>query len=166
MQTSSPYGRRLLTGLSLLAVLMGALGVGPAAAKAEQVVFTLVDEQAPWEFDDPCTGVAVHGIGIENGIVRLTDLGDKGHHVRVQVTGTAALLDSDENLVGTWTYRVVFTDQLPPDGQGAVHATASGPLTYVGGRTAILHVSHHHVFDKGDVEKFPARDTATCGGRK
>ena len=78
----------------------------------------------------------------------------------------ADLFDSDDNLVGTWTYRLAFTDQIPPDGQGATHFTASGPVTYVDGHTAILHVTHHQVFDKGDVEKFPARDTATCGGIK
>ena len=160
--------RRGLRGVIFAAVVVAALFVpaSSAAAAAEQIVFTLVDEPAPWEFDDPCTGIAVHGTGIENGIVRFTDLGDQGNHARVKVSGTADLFDSDENLVGTWTYRLVFTDQVPPDGQGAVHFTASGPVTYVGGRTAILHVFHHHVFDKGDVEKFPARDTASCGGRK
>ena len=150
----------------VVAVLMGAVGVPAAAAKAEQTVVTFVDERAPWEFEDPCTGVLVHGVGIENGVARITDLGDQGVHVRVKVSGTADLFDSDGNLVGTWTYRLIFTDQVPPDGQGAVHFTASGPVTYVGGRTAILHVFHHHVFDKGDVEKFPARDTAACGGRQ
>ncbi len=161
-----PSRRRLLTGLALVAVLMGASGVPSAAAQAEQIVFTLVDEPAPWEFEDPCTGVEVHGLGLENGTVRITDLGDQGEHVRVRVSGTADLFDSDENLVGTWTYHLVAMDQLPPDGQGATHFSASGPVTYVGGRTAILHVFHQHVFDKGDVEKFPARDTAACGGNK
>jgi hypothetical protein len=167
MHTSRPSKRRLLTCLMLVAAVWGALGVPAAAAQAEQIVFTLVDEPAPWEFEDPCTGVAVNGTGIENGIVRLTDLGDQGTHERVQVSGTADLFDSETgNLVGTWTYRLVNTDQIPPDGQGAAHFTASGPVTYVSGRTAILHVFHHHVFDKGDVEKFPARDTAACGGSK
>jgi hypothetical protein len=160
-----------LSGLLLIAALLEAPGVSPAFAQAEQVVFTLVDEPAPWEFVDPCTGVAVHGTGLENGLIRVTDttdLGDPraGTHTRVQVNGTADLFDSDDNLVGTWTYRLVNTDQIPPDLQGAVHFTASGPVTYLDGRTAILHVSHHHVFDKGDVEKFPARDTAVCGGGK
>ena len=94
------------------------------------------------------------------------DHGDQGVHVRARVSGTADLFDSDDNLVGTWTYRLAFTDQIPPDGQGATHFTTSGPVTCVDGRTAILHVFHHHVFDKGDVEKFPARDTAACGGIK
>jgi hypothetical protein len=159
--------RGLLTGL-LVAVLMGALVVPSAAAQAEQIVLTFVDEPAPWEFEDPCTGVAVHGVGIENGIVRVTELGDHGDqgvHARVKVSGTADLFDSDEKLVGRWTYRLVFTEEIPPDGQGALHFTASGPVTYVAGRTAILHVFHHVVFDKVGVEKLPARDTASCGGR-
>jgi hypothetical protein len=109
---------------------------------------------------------AFHGIGHENGVVRVTDLGDQGFHVRVKVHGVAELFDDEDNLVGTWTYHLVFTDQIPPDGQGAVHFTASGPIEYLDGRSAILHVSHHHVFDKGEMEKFPARDTATCGGKK
>ena len=154
----------LITGLVTAVAL--ALGGPATAGQAEQFVIPIVDEPAPWEFEDPCTGVALHGIGIENGSVRITDLGDQGTHLRLRVRGVADLFDSDDNLVGTWTYRLVFTDQIPPDGQGAVHATASGPVTYVGGRTAILHVFHHHVFDKGDVEKFPARDTAACGGSK
>ena len=166
MHLVRPSRGRLLTGLVLVAILIWAPGLPSAAAQADQIVVTLVDEPAPWEFEDPCTGVEVHGVGIENGTLRVTDLGDQGIHVRVRVSGTAELFDSDDNLVGTWTYRLVFTDQIPPDGQGAVHFTASGPVTYVGGRTAILHVFHHHVFDKGDVEKFPERDTAACGGRK
>ena len=137
-----------------------------AIAAAEQIVIALVDEPAPWEFDDPCTGEALHGIGIENGTVRITELGDKGHHVRLNVHGTADLFDDSEDLVGTWTYHLTFTDEFPPGGQGAVHMTASGPLVYEDGHSAIIHVAHHHVFDKGDVEKFPARDTATCGGKK
>jgi hypothetical protein len=135
-------------------------------AAAQQIVFELVDEEAPWEFDDPCTGIAVHGVGIENGIVRITELGDKGHHVRVAVTGVADLYDDEDNLVGTWTYRLRFTDQVPPGGQGAVHMTASGPVAFATGGNAILHVFHRHVFAKGDVEKFPARDTAVCDGRR
>lgn len=151
---------------TMLAALLGALSVSPAAAKAEQVVFTLVDEPAPWEFEDPCTGVDVHGEGVENGTVRITDLGDQGSHFRVRVSGAVDLFDSDDNFVGTWTYRLTATDQIPPGGQGANHFTASGPVTYVDGRSANLQVAHHHVFDKGDVEKFPARDTAVCGGQK
>ncbi len=153
----------LITGLVMAVAL--ALGGPATAAPAEQLVFTLADEPAPWEFEDPCTGVMVQGIGVENGIVRLTDLGDQGTHFRVKVTGVADLFDNRDNFVGRWTYRLVATDQIPPDGQGAVHFTASGRVAYVGGRTAILHVFHHHVFDKGEVEKFPARDTAACGGR-
>ena len=136
-----------------------------AAAGAEQIVITLVDEPVPWEFDDPCTGEAVHGLATESGVIRITELGDRGHHDRVNVEGSVVLYDADENVVGTWTYQLVFTDQFPPDGQGAVHFSASGPLAYVDGHTAIVHVFHHHVFGKGDVEK-RLRDTAVCGGRK
>ena len=160
--------RRAMQGMVLAAVVVGLLLVptSSATAAAEQIVIPLVDEPAPWEFDDPCTGNAVHGTGIENGYVRITDLGDQGHHQRAHVSGVADLFDVDENFVGTWTYRLVFTDQFPPDGQGAVHITAVGPLVYADGRVVVLHVYHHHVFAKGDIEKKPARDTATCGGPK
>ena len=164
--------RKAITGTRtrrLLCLVVAALGLGaftaPAAvgAGAEQFVITLVDEPAPWEFDDPCTGDAVHGVGLESGVLRFTDLGDRGHHLRVNVGGVADLFDSDENFVGTWTYRVRFGDQFPPDGQGAVGLIAVGPLAYADGHTAIVQVHEHEVFAKGDIlrrEFFKA----TCGG--
>ena len=78
--------------------------------------------------------------------------------------GDTSIRLSATDASGTWTYRLTFTDQIPPDGQGARNITASGPVTYVGGSTAILHVFSHVVFDKGGVEKLPPRDTASCGG--
>lgn len=147
--------------LILVGLVVPATAVG---ASAEQIVITLIDEPAPWDFDDPCTGDAVHGIGLESGVVRITELGDQGHHVRVDVRGVADLYDSDENFVGTWTYRLRFGDQFPPDGQGAVLHIAVGPLEYADGHTAIVQVHEHAVFDKGDITK---REffKATCGGR-
>ncbi len=153
----------------LLCVVVAALGLGalsaPAAigAGAEQIVITLVDEPAPWEFDDPCTGDAVHGVGVESGVVRITDLGDRGHHVQVDVRGVADLYDSEENFVGIWTYRLRFEDQSPPDGQGAVLLLAAGPLEYADGHTAFVQVHEHEMFGKGDILK---REffRATCGG--
>ena len=155
------------TAAILLAVLaLVALGIpaGAVGAGAEQIVITLVDEPSPWDFDDPCTGEAVHGIGAESGVVRITELGDRGHHVRANVRGVADLYDSDDNFVGTWTYQLRFGDQFPPDGQGAVHLVASGPLKYADGHTAIVHVHGHTVFEKGDTIK---REffKATCGGK-
>jgi hypothetical protein len=145
--------------LAGLVVPVAALGVG-----AEQIVITLVDEEAPWEFDDPCTGDAVHGVGLETGVVRITELGDQGHHERVNVRGVAELFDSDGNFVGTWTYRLRIGDQFPPDGQGAALFIAVGPFEYADGHTATVQVQEHAVFDKGDIRK---REffKATCGGR-
>jgi hypothetical protein len=154
---------------AVLAVLALAVLAAPTAAVgagAEQIVITLVDEPAPWEFEDPCRGGLVQGLALENGIVRITELGDRGHHVRLHVEGVVDLVDGEGDPVGTWTYSLVFTDEFPPDGQGAVHMTASGPIAYADGGSAILHVAHHHVFAKGDVEKFPARDTAKCSRLK
>jgi hypothetical protein len=147
--------------LSLVALVVPATAVG---ADAEQTVTILVDEPAPWDFDDPCTGDAVHGLGHESGVLRNTDLGDQGHHLRVTVRGVVELSDSDDNFVGTWTYHLRFGDQFPPDGQGAVHLIAVGPLAYADGHTAIVHVHEHAVFDKGDITK---REffKATCGGK-
>jgi hypothetical protein len=147
--------------LSLVALVVPAAAVG---ASAEQIVITLVDEPAPWEFDDPCTGDAVQGVGLESGVVRITELGDQGHHVRVNVRGVAELFDSDGNFVGTWTYHLRIGDQFPPAGQGATHLIAVGPLEYADGHTAIVQVHEHAVFDKGDITK---REffKATCGGK-
>jgi hypothetical protein len=151
---------------SLLAVLAVAVLAYPAAAVgggAEQIVITLVDEPAPWEFDDPCTGTSVHGIATENGLVRITELGAQGHHVRADVRGTVDLFDEGDDFVGTWTYRLRFGDQFPPDGQGAILLLAVGPLQYADGHTAIVQVHEHEVFGKGDILK---REffKATCGG--
>jgi hypothetical protein len=147
--------------LSLVALVVPAAAVG---AGAEQIVITLVDEPAPWEFDDPCTGDAVQGVGLESGVIRITELGDQGHHLRANVRGVAELFDSDGNFVGTWTYHLRFGDQFPPDGQGAVLLIAVGPLEYADGHTAIVQVHEHAVFDKGDI---PKREffKATCGGQ-
>jgi hypothetical protein len=144
---------------------LGAL-VAPAAfaAPAEQFVITLVDEPADLEFDDSCTGEAVHGVGFESGVVRFTDLGDQGHHQRDTVRGVADLYDSEDNFVGTWTYRLQFRDQFPPDGQGAVLLIAVGPLEYADGHTAIVRVLFEHtVFGKGDILKRQF-SKASCGG--
>jgi hypothetical protein len=102
-------------------------------------------------------------VALESGVLRFTDLGDRGHHLRVNVRGVADLYDSEENLVGTWTYRLRFGDQVPPDGQGAVLMIAVGPLEYADGHTAIVQVHEHEVFAKGDILK---REffKATCGG--
>jgi hypothetical protein len=162
-----PGVRQKARGAAVAAVAMLALALPVAAVgSAEQFVIPIDDPAAPWEFDDPCTGEAVHGLGHETGQARITDLGEQGVHVRLRVEGRAELLDDEDELVGTWTYRMVFTDQIPPDGQGAVQMTAIGPIQYVTGGSAVLHVFHHQVFDKGDVERFPARDTAVCGGKK
>jgi hypothetical protein len=155
---------------TVLCVVVAALALGalvaPAvvAAPAEQIVIRLVDEPADLEFEDPCTGEAVHGVGFETGILRITDLGDQGHHQRVTVRGVADLFDSEDNFVGTWTYRLRFIDQFPPDGQGAVHLIAVGPLEYADGHTAIVRVLfEHQVFGKGDILKREFSN-ASCGG--
>jgi hypothetical protein len=153
----------------LLCLVVAALGLGaltvPAAvaAPAEQIVITLVDEPVTWEFDDPCTGEAVHGEGLESGLIRFTDLGDLGGHIRINVRGVADFFDSEDTFVGAWTYDLRFGDQFPPDDQGAVHQIAVGPFEYADGHTAIVQVHEHEVFAKGDILK---REffKATCGG--
>ena len=153
-----------------ICVVVAALALGtlsaPTAvgARAQQFVIHLVNEPAELEFDDPCTGEAVHGVGFETGVVRFTDLGDQGHHQRVTVRGVADLYDTEENFVGTWTYRLRFRDQFPPDGQGAVLLIAVGPLEYADGHTAIVRVLFEHtVFGKGDILKREF-SKAACGG--
>jgi hypothetical protein len=135
--------------LALGALIIPAMG----AAGAEQIRITLVDEPAPWEFDDPCTGEPVHGLATESGTVHIADLGDQGHHVRVEVDGTVDLFDDEENFVGTWTYHLNFGDKYPPDAQGAVLLLASGPIQYADGHTAVITVHEHFVLGKGDIQK-------------
>jgi hypothetical protein len=158
--------RSVLFAIASLAVAALILPAAAVSAGAEQIVIPLVNDVVPIEFDDPCTGEAVHGTAIENGFVHITELGDRGHHVRLKVDGVVDLYNEDDDFVGTWTYRLIFTDQFPPGGQGAAHQTATGPLVYADGHTAVVHVYHHHVFAKGDVERKPERNTASCGGRK
>jgi hypothetical protein len=148
-------------GLALLVVLAMPATV---LARAEQIVFPIVDETFLLEFDDPCTGLALHGDAVENGLVRTTDLGDGGYHDRVSVTGRVDLFDADDAFVGTWTYRLRFLDQFPPDGQGAVTMFQVGPLTYADGSRAIVQGHSHEVFGKGDVLKREFFKTV-CGGR-
>lgn len=160
-------GTRVALPLLVATLGLGAL-IAPAvvAAPAEQIVIRLVDEPAELEFEDPCTGESVHGVGFESGVIRITDLGDQGHHQRVTVRGVADLFDSEDNFVGTWTYRLQFRDQFPPDGQGAVLLIAVGPLEYADGHTAIVQVIfEHQVFGKGDVLKHEF-SKATCGGAR
>jgi hypothetical protein len=141
--------------IAAVAAFVLAAVVVPAAAvgAAEQIVIPLVDAPNPWEFDDPCTGDPVHGLAAENGVVRITDLGDQGFHVRAQVRGEVDLLDEADDFVGTWTYDLRVGDQFPPDGQGAFHLIASGPVEYADGSTAKIHVHIHTVFEKGDEVK-------------
>jgi hypothetical protein len=136
--------------LAAAAAALGLLVVPVAGAKAEQILIPLVDAPNPWEFDDPCTGDAVHGVAAENGFIRITDLGEQGFHLRAQVRGEVDLLDDGDAFVGTWTYQLRVGDQFPPDAQGAFHLIASGPVEYADGSTATIHVHIHAVFEKGD----------------
>lgn len=155
--------RKVLCLMVAAVAFASAIAPTAAGAPAEQFVVEFVDEPAPWEFDNPCTGEAIHGVGLESGVVRFTDLGDRGRHLRINVSGVADLYDDEDNLVGTWTYRLRFRDEFPPDEQGAVLLLAVGPLEYEDGSTRIVQVLEHEVFGKGDVLK---REffKATCGG--
>jgi hypothetical protein len=149
-----PVNRSRLRWLAIGATMLAALAIPAAAhAGAQQVVIQIVDEPVPLEFDDPCTGLALHGVAIENGVIRITDLGDGGYHQRVDVRGTADLFDDLGGFVGTWSYRLTFRDQFPPDAQGAVSNVAVGPIEYADGRTAVIQGHTHEVFGKGDALK-------------
>lgn len=148
---------------ALVAAVFGTVGVAAATAGAEQSVIPIVNEPALVELDDPCTGVALHGIGRENGVVRITELGDQGYHQRVDVRGVVDLYDDEDDFVGTWIYGLSFGDQFPPDGQGAVHFIVIGPLEYADGHSAIVQIHLHAVFEKGEEVKREF-GKATCGG--
>jgi hypothetical protein len=139
--------------IAVLACLALALPV-TAAATAEHILIPIVNEPTPWDpFEDPCTGTVVHGIGIENGQVKITELGAQGHHVQVRVDGRVELLDEGDDPVGTWTYHIRFSDQFPPDAQGAVTFIARGPVEYADGSLAVITLHTHDVFEKGDAVK-------------
>ena len=157
--------RPALRWVAVPAIALAAL-VAPATvhAGAQQVVFDIVDEPVLLEFDDPCSGIPLHGMAVENGIVRVTDLGDRGYHERVDVRGVADLFDEGGEFVGTWTYRLRFLDQFPPDAQGAVVNVAVGPLEYATGETVIVQGHTHEVFGKGDVLKLEFFKTICARG--
>ena len=141
---------------AILAILaLGALAVPvTAAATAEHIVIPIVNQPTPWDpFEDPCTGITVHGTGIENGFVKITELGDRGHHIQLRVDGRVDLMNDADEFVGTWTYRIRFSDQFPPDAQGAVRFQAVGPIEYADGSSAVITLHEHAVFAKGDIEK-------------
>jgi len=148
--------RRRTALLAAIATVALAAVVVPAAgvAAAEHILIPIVDQPTPWDpFEEPCTGTTVHGIGIENGQVRITELGPQGHHVQVRVDGEVDLLDEEDDLVGTWTYHIRFSDQFPPDAQGAVTFIARGPVEYADGSSAVITLHTHEVFEKGDAVK-------------
>ncbi len=155
--------RGMLCGLVTAVAAWVLVVPAPVAASAEQIVISVVDEPVTFEFPDPCRGGTLNAEGTENGIVRVTDLGDQGHHVRVNVRGVVELYDEAGTLVATWTYHLRFLDQFPPDGQGAVQQISVGPFVYVDGTSAIVQGHEHEVFGKGDVLKREFFKT-TCGG--
>ena len=133
-----------------------------AVATAEHIVIPIVNEPTPVDpFTDPCSGIVVHGTGIENGFVKITELGAQGHHVQVRIDGQVDLENAAEAIVGTWTYRIRFSDQFPPGGQGAVSFQAVGPVVYTNGSSAVITLHSHQVFAKGDTEK-RAFEKAKC----
>ena len=148
--------RRRTGLLAAIATVALAAVVVPAAAlaAAEHILIPIVNQPTPWDpFEDPCTGTVVHGTGIENGQVKITELGPQGHHVQVRVDGEVVLLDDANDPVGTWTYHIRFSDQFPPGAQGAVTFIAKGPVEYEDGSSAVITLHSHEVFEKGDTQK-------------
>ena len=150
-------GRRLV-----LALIGLAFALPPAAgAAADQIVDRYEDVATPWALVDPCSGEALHGLGTESGIARVTELGDRGEHVRVNADGVVDLYDNDGDLVGTWTYALKLVDQIPPDEQGVLVARAAGQLEYTNGGTSFVTLRLQFVFEKGGSPK-RAVESGTC----
>jgi hypothetical protein len=155
---------KLLSAI-VVALVLGVVAA-PAAlgAPAEQIVVVIENEPVVIEdFEDPCTGQILQGEGVQNGTIRITDLGEQGHHVRVDVSGEVDFFDAEGNFVGTWSFQTRVGDQFPPEGQGTFLAVDVGPMEYADGTTALFLVHQHEVFEKGDVKKFEIFKT-TCGG--
>ena len=154
-----------LLSMVVVAVVLGVVAA-PAAlgAPAEQIVEVIENEPVVIEdFEDPCTGQILQGEGVQNGIIRITDLGDQGQHVRLDLSGEVDFFDAEGNFVGTWSFRTRVGDQLPPEGQGTFRAVDVGPMEYADGTTARFLVVLVHVFEKGDVKKLEIFKT-TCAG--
>ena len=121
--------RRRTGLLAAIATVALAAVVVPAAAlaAAEHILIPIVDQPTPGDlFEEPCTGTVVHGIGIENGQVKITELGPQGHHVQLRVDGEVVLLDDEDDPVGTWTYHIRFSD-LSAWRTGSGHVHRQGP---------------------------------------
>ena len=149
--------------LVVIAAVAALAAPATAWAGAEQHVIPVVDEPVTFEFPDPCRGGTLQAEGTETGVIRVTELGDRGHHVRVNLRGTVDLHDEAGIFVGTWTYHLRFLDQFPPGAQGAVMNIAVGPLQYADGSRAIVQGHQHEVFGKGDILKREFFKTV-CGG--
>lgn len=139
----------------LLILLLAMSAALPPAALADtlQIVHEYVDEPVPWAFIDPCSGVAVEGIGTESGIVRVTELGELGEHVRVRADGVVDLFATDGTFVGTWTYAFTAENQIPPEEQGALIGRVAGRLEYADGSDAFITERFLVVFEKGNSPK-------------
>ena len=155
--------RRLRRSLIVITAVAALVAPATVRAAAEQIVIPVVDEPVTFEFPDPCRGGVLVAEGTETGIVRSTELGAQGHHVRVNVRGTAELFDDAGNFVGTWTYHLRFLDQFPPGAQGVVVNISVGPVEYADGSRAIVQGHQHEVFGKGDILKREFFKTV-CGG--
>ncbi|HET9242325.1 MAG TPA: hypothetical protein VFN99_02710 [Gaiella sp.] len=145
----------------VLALLVLAVALPPAAgATADQIIDVYEDVPTPWAFVDPCEGDALHGLGTESGIARVTELGDRGEHVRVNAGGVVDLHNDDGELVGTWTYTLKLVNQIPPDEQGALIGRVAGPLEYTDGSTAFVTLRLQFVFAKGGSPKRAVESSA------
>lgn len=155
---------KLLSAI-VVALVLGVVAAPAAlAAPAEQIVVVIENEPVVIEdFEDPCTGQILQGEGVQNGTIRITDLAEQGHHVRVDVSGEVDFFDAEGNFVGTWSFQTRVGDQFPPEGQGTFLAVDVGPMEYADGTTALFLVHQHEVFEKGDVKKLEIFKT-TCGG--
>jgi hypothetical protein len=140
-------------GRFALATAAAAALLAPAAmAGADQVVDRYEHVATPWSFVDPCTGTEVAGIGTESGVARAT-FPAGSEHVRVSAEGVVDLYDGTRGFVGTWTYSLHLSSQIPPDEQGALSGHASGPLAYANGHVAVVAMHLHTVFAKGGAPK-------------
>jgi hypothetical protein len=149
--------------LAFVAALVPSLVAAPAHADAaQQFVIPFSNSPTAFSIQDPCRGGTLNAVGAESGVTRVTELGANGFHMRVNVWGQVQLLAGGA-FVGTWSYRLSFVDQFPPDGQGASTQIAAGPLVYADGSRSIVMALEHVTFGQGDVIKREIFQTA-CGG--
>ena len=156
-----PRRPSILIGTVLTALIAGlavpALSSAEGSQGATQTVQTFSRETDWFQTDDACTGLDLVGSGTEWVARYITFTSNGGVHEREDVQGSVDLYQANGpgpwdpqpgDFVGTWTYRIMISDQAPPDAQGSTTWLASGSFTFSDGSSAYRQVMFHVTWQK------------------